>query len=331
MAKGFKMRRPTLKLGHNGQIKPINTRFAGDGYGTPILQDDDILWSGGEVIDSGNQNILRVQRSRSGEGGTFTGANYDKLPQTNEDFVNPAIPGQTWPEWVNAECGSPGKPWGTDTCPEDQKPSPGVDEKENLDVTGSIENPSFNVLTPHLRRRNARMRQGAGKQDQKAINAANRRVRNALRRGKEPMGQDIEVLSGIGLGSWEGFDPNQMTSGNVSLMGYRTPRYSGEGGSTDLTQGQMNTQLQAILAANPDMKPWEAAGILQEQLAGGGGIGSANYTGMHIDDRTARLMKKKGYDIDTYGIDPRALEISKTRNPNRLDQGGEGTAVGNLL
>ena len=144
----------------------------------------------------------------------------------------------------------------------------------------------------------------------------------------------MDILSGVGLGDWKGFDPNQMTGPQRSFFtGLTTPRYSGKGGSTQLTQGQMNAQLQAIITANPGLEPWEAKDILNAQLAVGGGVsGSANYTGMHIDDRTMKLMQKKGYDLSTYGIDPKAKKINtKTKNPNRIDQGGEGTAVGNFL
>ena len=47
------------------------------------------------------------------------------------------------------------------------------------------------------------MRQGAGKQDQRAIDAANRRVRKSLRRGQEPLEGDMDILSGVGLGDWK--------------------------------------------------------------------------------------------------------------------------------
>ena len=57
-----------LTLGHNGQIKPITTRFAGDGGDMPLKQveEEEVPWSGGEVVESGDPNTLRIQRSKPG-------------------------------------------------------------------------------------------------------------------------------------------------------------------------------------------------------------------------------------------------------------------------
>jgi len=44
------------------------------------------------------------------------------LPSSTEAFVNPKVPGQTWAEFEDADCGSPGKPYGKGMCKDVEPP-----------------------------------------------------------------------------------------------------------------------------------------------------------------------------------------------------------------
>lgn len=44
------------------------------------------------------------------------------LPSSTETFVNPKVEGQTWSEFVDAPCGSPGKPYGKGMCKDVEPP-----------------------------------------------------------------------------------------------------------------------------------------------------------------------------------------------------------------
>lgn len=44
------------------------------------------------------------------------------LPSSTETFVNPKVKGQTWSEFVDAPCGSPGKPYGKGMCKDVEPP-----------------------------------------------------------------------------------------------------------------------------------------------------------------------------------------------------------------
>ena len=54
--------------------------------------------------------------------GGGTGSTKD-LPSSKEEFKNPKAPGQTWEEFESAECGSPGKPFGSGMCKDVDPPT----------------------------------------------------------------------------------------------------------------------------------------------------------------------------------------------------------------
>ena len=82
----------------------------------------------GKVYDSSYNPATAGETTGGGSGTT------ENLPTSTEEFKNPALPDQTWPEFVDAPCGSPGKPFGSGMCA-DVEPgttSKGDPEKYNL-------------------------------------------------------------------------------------------------------------------------------------------------------------------------------------------------------
>jgi len=47
----------------------------------------------------------------------------DHLEKSTSSFVNPKVPGQTWDEFADADCGSPGKPYGKGMCKDVSPPT----------------------------------------------------------------------------------------------------------------------------------------------------------------------------------------------------------------
>ena len=346
MARGFKMKHGAIKIGHNGQIKPITSRFAGDGHGTPLHQDQQFTDETTNITGTANPTSYVVSGVNPGTveakyvpatGGStsFTGMN----DACSEEYIAANGP-EACKKLEGQMADDPCFGRGYEKCSDGSSPvaidgeckcldqEAGPDQDVSMSVSGDVDTPGFNVLTPHLARRNMRMISGSGRQLHRQINAANRRVRKAIRRGKPPSNTDMQILSGVTDTGWEGFDPNTMTAGGASLMGYRYKPHHGEASTRALTGDQIKNLVKAEMAANKGMREDEAAAIIQAQIDagqyGGGSRSPQVEAGKFLDDRTKKLMKRRGYDI------PGGQIVTK-RNKNRLDQGGEGTAVGNLL
>lgn len=81
---------------------------------TTVLKDDIMATLKTEETIPGAERTEVV-----GGGGTGT---TEGLPSSTDAFVNPKVKGQTWPEFVDAPCGSPGKPYGKGMCKDVEPP-----------------------------------------------------------------------------------------------------------------------------------------------------------------------------------------------------------------
>lgn len=84
--------------------------------------------------DEGNLLTGRGDATKGSPGGTGTTEGLPKkTPGTT--FKNPKVPGQTWPEFVDAPCGSPGKPYGKGMCKDVQA---GTEGEAKFDYTPEL-------------------------------------------------------------------------------------------------------------------------------------------------------------------------------------------------
>ena len=100
------------------------------------------------------------------------------LPASTEAFKNPAVPGQTYQEFVNAPCGSPGKPFTNPMCKNEKPPQPDSLETKQETTTDTITAPSRDVYTNFEARQAQR---NVGQAFRKAKRATIREERGALR------------------------------------------------------------------------------------------------------------------------------------------------------
>ena len=72
----------------------------------------------GDLILDEDGNVLSGEYTgpTEGEDTEASAGSTDNLPASTEEFVNPQVEGQTWSEFVDAPCGSPGKPFGSGMC-----------------------------------------------------------------------------------------------------------------------------------------------------------------------------------------------------------------------
>ena len=100
------------------------------------------------------------------------------LPASTEAFKNPAAPGQTYQQFVDAPCGSPGKPFTNPMCKNETPPTEGSLETKQEITTDAITAPSRDVYTNFEARQAQR---NVGQAFRKAKRATIREERGALR------------------------------------------------------------------------------------------------------------------------------------------------------
>ena len=214
----FKMKRGSLKLGHNRQIKPIVTRFAGDGIDdigwgdTPFLQrleGDDVESN----IDIGPEGVVYNELQAGDDpidiAGTETEGvtNFKKCcPTYSQTPYTSTVPGC---EGYNCDFGGSGNACDeiedcgeglTKQLSDDGKScrcvgTGGDDKTHQESMRLAYTDRDTNILTPHQARRNQRMINVMGRGVERKKAAANRRVRKAIRRGLEPGVEDLAILS----------------------------------------------------------------------------------------------------------------------------------------
>lgn len=120
-----------------------------------------------------------VEDFERGTEGTEAGSgDASVLPASTEAFKNPAAPGQTYQEFVDAPCGSPGKPFTNPMCKNEKPPQPGNLETKQETTTDTITAPSRDVYTNFEARQAQR---NVGQAFRKAKRATIREERGALR------------------------------------------------------------------------------------------------------------------------------------------------------
>jgi len=348
MGEGFKLPKGSLRLGHNRQIKPITTRFAGDG-----VDNDNYYSSGIKQISDENLGITEIGPGPGGMGANLsaniepTMARYDKVEFTaggGKPFSE-CCPERTEIPYMSTTCEGVKCEW-RDGDPVITPGTSGVDESEALSsVTPGTE--EFHALTPHELRRNRRgYGQVAGRASERNIEGANRRIRKAIRRGRPPSEDDLNILT-FGASDPD-MDLNQFSAGTSGFS--NKPAYGGvTTPSTTMAFADMQKQAQAMVTAtDPNSAEYkEQMARAMRVVAGTGGSNEDQPQYLrHLDDKTMRLINRKNPDFlknveDTYSIkvDPRAKKLNDPDKKAFLSkkkkyssgEAGSGTKVGNWL
>ena len=314
----FKMRRSGMQLRSTTSTKPITTRFS-----SPLHQQ--VSQEGGDVVISAEydgdpvNDIDRSQdpnRPSSGSGGGGS------KPCPNID------PDLTWAEFSKLECDSHpcmtcenSRCVNTEYCKkkaagELDEPGPSETEEARGRVDVDVSTPRTNILTPRERRRNQRMVAGGERRNESLIKGANRRIRRAIRAGREPSQGDLQIVSGAALGNLEGINIAQDSAGTRSIFtGYQTNAFQqNPGGQVD--QQNYNDQLQENIEriksdekyigddGRPDLDAImaDARSMTRENFEGKNVVDGYVRTGQYLDDRTKKILRRRGYDSSSgYG------------------------------
>ena len=342
MARGFKLPKGNraLTLGHNRQIKPMTTRYAGDGLdSTPFKQGDrldtDKIRTGEHPIEftktptghSGSTNIPTVLASLTPQ---YPGS---------EEFQAAFKACKEDPDCDEFEF--KGDFYNTDEAPPNKTPgTPGVDNTEDWSNTKTPGKEEYNTLTPHqIRRNNRGYGQVAGRSTQRNIDGANRRIRRAIRRGVEPSAADMRIVSTGNNLVDPNMNPYQYTP-NTSGFGVEHDAYGGV--ATPPTEEDVMEKAKSMTQGVPGSAEYNADLIENMRIIKSSvPAGPQPPDGAHLDDKTIKLMKRKGQLKDNkfydYSIKPSAQELN---NPNKKaflsknkkkSHGGQGTKVGNWL
>ena len=311
----FKMRRSGMQLRSTTSTKPITTRFSSPLHqeNTPSVTRTD---TGDVQIDA--EYINQFDRSQdpnrpsSGEGGGGS----KPCPDIDPDL--------TWAEFSKLECGShPCMTCNNSRCKDTEyckkKAAGELDETETDQAIGSVSQevstPRTNILTPRERRRNQRMLGGGARRNEGLIKGANRRIRRAIRAGRDPQAEDLRIVSGAALGNLEGINVAQDSTGTRSVFtGYQTNAFQQNPGG-QVSEEDYNDQLEAnVNMMKNDEKylvdgKYDLDAIMRDaetktrsQFSSGADLSKYVKEGQYLDDRTKRLMRRQGYDASSgYG------------------------------
>ena len=315
----FKMKRGSLKLGHNRQIKPIVTRFAGDGiddigWGSPFHQEVTELEKRPDVEDVTDQSIdintdgQVIYNAETGEGGS-PGVEVDQEKSTNRCGYE--VP------WDDPQCvqyaqlleDRKTEPCKNFKCPDGATPTVEGDEckcmteggegnlgKWDESFTKEHAGRETNILTPHQARRNQRMVNVIGRSAERKKAAANRRVRRALRRGGKPGPEDMAILSGATDSDLSVFNLAEDSPHTRNMMGVDLGQHNQGVAARPYSQEEFKALESKLINESgyeagsaklyDAMKAYEAGGAPKDIKAG-----------QYMDAKTRRMYEKYGMDV----------------------------------
>ena len=193
--------------------------------------------------------------------------------------------------------------------------TPGTEDEENK-VLGSYSEPgtpgsATHILNSSEMRRNNRMLRTGSDGDERSIKKADRNVRQAIRRGRQPNENDLAILSGQALGNYDGLNMKQDSSGyrdwftGNTYKSVQTNPGGEEGQPTNYNERLRETATELSKTGKykneNDLKAASVA-ALKEKLRNEGNAGDSRIeAGKYMSDRTRRVAKKYGADMSNLG------------------------------
>jgi len=193
--------------------------------------------------------------------------------------------------------------------------TPGTEDEENK-VLGSYSEPGAPASATHIlnsteMRRNNRMLRTGSDGDERSIKKADRNVRQAIRRGRQPNENDLAILSGQALGNYDGLNMKQDSSGyrdwftGNTYKSVQTNPGGEEGQPTNYNERLRETATELNKTGKykneNDLKAASVA-ALKEKLRNEGNAGDSRIeAGKYMSDRTRRVAKKYGADMSNLG------------------------------
>ena len=173
--------------------------------------------------------------------------------------------------------------------------------------------PRTNILTPREMRRNMRMTRFATDGRERLKRKANRNIRQAIRRGEAPDRLDLDILSGKALGSMDGINIMQDSTGTTNIWTkQRTSAFQQNPGGEKIDPVVYQEQLKKeadILAASGEygneegdaQKMMDQARLNTEKNLGTDSSGTKYEDGQYMTDRTKRTMRRNNADMSKTG------------------------------
>ena len=173
--------------------------------------------------------------------------------------------------------------------------------------------PRTNILTPREMRRNMRMMRFASDGNERLKKKANRNIRQAIRRGEAPDQGDMDILSGKALGSLDGINIQQDSTGTTNIWTkQRTSAFQQNPGGEKIDPVVYQEQLKKeadILAASGDyggeegdsQKMMDQARLNTEKNLSTDSSGTKYEDGQYMTDRTKRTMRRNNADMSKTG------------------------------
>ena len=173
--------------------------------------------------------------------------------------------------------------------------------------------PRTNILTPREMRRNMRMMRFASDGNERLKKKANRNIRQAIRRGEAPDQVDMDILSGKALGSLDGINIQQDSTGTTNIWTkQRTSAFQQNPGGEKIDPVVYQEQLKKeadILAASGDyggeegdsQKMMDQARLNTEKNLSTDSSGTKYEDGQYMTDRTKRTMRRNNADMSKTG------------------------------
>ena len=173
--------------------------------------------------------------------------------------------------------------------------------------------PRTNILTPREMRRNMRMMRLSSDGNERLKKKANRNIRQAIRRGEAPDQGDMDILSGKALGSLDGINIQQDSTGTTNIWTkQRTSAFQQNPGGEKIDPVVYQEQLKKeadILAASGDyggeegdsQKMMDQARLNTEKNLSTDSSGTKYEDGQYMTDRTKRTMRRNNADMSKTG------------------------------
>jgi len=205
---------------------------------------------------------------------------------------------------------------------QDETITPGsTDEASGLVSSPGGTTPRTNILTPREMRRNMRMMRISSNGTERLKKIANRNVRQAIRRGEAPDEKDMNILSGESLGSLDGINIMQDSTGTTNLFTkQQTSAFQqnpgGEKIEDETYQNELEAQLKLLQADDTEYDSMEAVmKKAKENTRAELGIGKRGQKGVkagqYLTNRTKRTMRRRNVQPD--GVDTKKSGRSQRR------------------
>lgn len=262
--------------------KPITSRVKR----SPLLK-----YSPAKETKDGNVEAIGSQTTEGDDITTTTGGgtgSTEGLPSSKEEFKNPKVPGQTWEEFTNAECGSPGKPFGSGMCKDVDPPTTTTKKGEGKTVDAKLyRKDTQDVKEPWEVRRSNRAAKIQGRAQRRAQNKSDRVARQLAKLSddeRKPGNKKYDKLMAKQTETTQELENMKMGSENVAesrrsgrLAGTTVRRTkdkvktAGDYESDDPEQVRQQARRDAIAAA---------AGVTTSQAEGAPTPGQTTFSGM---------------------------------------------------